>query len=111
MLGVSPDDDFPFFRRFDKVNARLALKLQGEISVLEERLETADQKYGAELLGPPARGGIAIHRTRQERAASDHTQFTLAENTALFWEEREGVPSYDLEYVAYYSAKRMNAFA
>lgn len=42
---LASDDDFLIFRRFDKLNARLALRLQDNICVLEEQLEEIDQRY------------------------------------------------------------------
>ena len=42
---ISSDDDFYILRRFDKLNARLCLRLQDEICNLEERLDEVDREY------------------------------------------------------------------
>ncbi|KAK4112398.1 hypothetical protein N656DRAFT_709377 [Canariomyces notabilis] len=39
---ISSDDDFLILRRFDSLSARVALRLQDEINVLEEELERLD---------------------------------------------------------------------
>ncbi|KAK4226716.1 hypothetical protein QBC38DRAFT_392594 [Podospora fimiseda] len=42
---VSSDDDFFILRRFDALNARIALRLQDQVSLLEEELVELDKKY------------------------------------------------------------------
>ena len=42
---ISSDDDFYILRRFDKLNARLCLRLQDEVCNLEERLSEIDHQY------------------------------------------------------------------
>lgn len=42
---ISSDDDFYILRRFDKLNVRLCLRLQDEISGLEEHLSCLDDEY------------------------------------------------------------------
>ncbi len=42
---IASDDDFFVLRRFDALNARVALMLQDEISELEEELDMADKGY------------------------------------------------------------------
>ena len=42
---ISSEEDFCIFRRFDKLNARLCLRLQDEISDFEEQLESLDHEY------------------------------------------------------------------
>ena len=44
---ISSDDDFYVLRRFDNINVRLALRLQDDISSLEERLEYLDVAYSS----------------------------------------------------------------
>jgi hypothetical protein len=39
---ISSDDDFLLLRRFDSLSARVALRLQDEITVLEEELKRLD---------------------------------------------------------------------
>lgn len=44
---ISSDDDFYVLRRFGNINIRLALRLQDDISSLEERLEDLDVIYSS----------------------------------------------------------------
>lgn len=42
---IASDDDFFVLRRFDALNARVALMLQDEISELEEELDMIDRRH------------------------------------------------------------------
>lgn len=44
---VASDPDFVVLRRFDKLNARVLLSIQDHLSLLEEQLETLDNRYSA----------------------------------------------------------------
>ena len=63
---VASDDDFFVIRRFDRLNARVILRMQDRISFLEERLEEIDQKCRKMKTGVGDNGTLR-HDTEIER--------------------------------------------
>ena len=64
---IASDGDFHIFRRFDALNARLALLLQDEISVLEDELKEMD--YASSRIGAvDQHNGSFRHEREGERS-------------------------------------------
>ena len=64
---VASDTDFFVVRRFDKLHARILLRLQDQVSALEEQLETLDTKYSAKAAGDINNGSFRDDRPDRTR--------------------------------------------
>jgi hypothetical protein len=62
---VSSDADFLILRRFDKLNARVLLTLQGHIVQLEEELQQLDAHYRSRNTGDVNNGCVRDDETER----------------------------------------------
>ena len=85
---LSSEDDFFILRKFDELNIRIALTLQDEISVLEEKLKKIDDE-SSQTDGPDINNGSL----RKDIPARRHLIRTIAVKLKQYSQSAFGVSS------------------
>ncbi|KAH6884166.1 hypothetical protein B0T10DRAFT_551079 [Thelonectria olida] len=80
---VSSDTNFFVFRRFDRLNARVLLTLQAQLTRLEDRLGALDGKYSARGAGDINNGSIKADQPDRAAVIAEITEKIKEYNTVL----------------------------